>query len=380
MTGSETLLVRGTCACGQRYRIRNAAMGLTVRCPKCGRAITITDADLRAAWAQARLQPVQPENVEAREAIPLDYGELRVAPRGSKPGLTGDEAYDHQEALMMRAMRGWSTLAGTDDDEVAINARPPLSERLAAPVKTRRYPSDVLASLYFAGNARSALIVLCSAVVVCAFLVLLLLPNTVVTPARDTARFVGAIALTLALAYLLHFWNAVLILTAEGREDAPWINGGAFLHDWLRPAVRILLVTACCLAPEGLARALTPDASAWRLPALIAAVAAGAAVWPMAILATTVKESLRYLRPDLVIRSIVCVGRGYWLAALVALMVDLAWRGAVAGVAGLPRLNLVFVILAPFGIVLAGVYFGYVLFRTVGLLYRHFHRTLPWRV
>ena len=380
MTAPDALLVRGTCACGQRYRIRNASIGVSVLCPTCRRAITIADADLRAAWADARLRPIQEVDPSPLEAIPLDYGELRIAARGSKPGLTGDEAYDHQEALMMRAMRGWSSLVGSDDNEVALDGRAPLSERLAAPQRTRKFAADVLASLYFAGNARNAIIVLCSAIAACGFLALLLLPTTVVPAAQNVAHIIGGVSLGMILAYKLQFWNALLILTAEGREDVPWLGGWSFVHEWLRPTFRVIIVTAVCLSPEWAIDNFAPIDAPWRRVALGAAIVLGAWLWPMAMMSTTVGESLSYLRPDRLLRSIIAVGGSYWLAALIALIVNLAWHGAVIGVSELPRLTMVFVFLAPFGIVLASLYFGYVLFRTVGLLYRHFYRRMPWRI
>jgi hypothetical protein len=99
----QAILVRGRCACGRRYRIRNAQAGITVMCPNCRRAIPITESDLRAAAADARLIPLQVEEVEPLEAIPLDCGELTLAPEGSRPGLTGERLHSHDEAMLAAA-------------------------------------------------------------------------------------------------------------------------------------------------------------------------------------------------------------------------------------------------------------------------------------
>jgi hypothetical protein len=80
-------------------------------CPNCRRPIPITESDLRAAAADARLIPVQPEGVEPLEAIPLDCGELMLAPEGSRPGLTGEKLFSHEEAVLAAAQgtRAFST-------------------------------------------------------------------------------------------------------------------------------------------------------------------------------------------------------------------------------------------------------------------------------
>jgi len=99
----QLILVRGQCACGKRYRIRNARPGITVMCPNCRRPIPITESDLRVAAADARLIPLQAEDIEPLEAIPLDCGELMLAPEGSRPGLTGERMHSHEEAMLAEA-------------------------------------------------------------------------------------------------------------------------------------------------------------------------------------------------------------------------------------------------------------------------------------
>jgi hypothetical protein len=108
----QVILVRGRCACGRRYRIRNAQAGITVMCPACRRPIPITESDLRAAASDARLIPLQTETVEPLEAIPLDCGELMLAPEGSRPGLTGERMHSHEEAMLAEA-QGARTFSST---------------------------------------------------------------------------------------------------------------------------------------------------------------------------------------------------------------------------------------------------------------------------
>ena len=111
MEQPRLILVRGQCACGKRYRIRNARPGITVMCPNCRRPIPITESDLRAAAADAQLIPLQAETVEPLEVIPLDCGELTLAPEGSRPGLTGERLHSHEEAMLAEAQgtRAFST-------------------------------------------------------------------------------------------------------------------------------------------------------------------------------------------------------------------------------------------------------------------------------
>jgi hypothetical protein len=101
---SEQPIIRGTCACGQRYRIRNAQPGVIVACPSCARGIYVLEADLRAAAADDRLMPLQIETDEAPEAVLLDVGDIRVADAGSRPGLTGTVAYRHDDERLMSAL------------------------------------------------------------------------------------------------------------------------------------------------------------------------------------------------------------------------------------------------------------------------------------
>ena len=106
MEQPQPILVRGRCSCGKRYRIRNARAGITVMCPNCRRPIPITESDLRAAGADARLIPVQTEAVVPLEAIPIDCGALVLAPEGSRPGPTGHKMHSHEEAALAAASAG----------------------------------------------------------------------------------------------------------------------------------------------------------------------------------------------------------------------------------------------------------------------------------
>ena len=113
MEQQEPVFVRGKCVCGRRYRIRNATPDAVVHCPRCKREIRISAEDVETASIAAGTIPIHVDHVEPKAALPIHQGELRLAPDGSRPGLTGKTIYDHEEAMVANAVRGWSSLSSS---------------------------------------------------------------------------------------------------------------------------------------------------------------------------------------------------------------------------------------------------------------------------
>jgi hypothetical protein len=363
----QTFLVRGRCACGKRYRIRNARAGITVTCPNCGRPITISGADLSAAQAEAQLIPVQSDSAELLEAIPVDYGELRLAREGSRPGLTGGKAFEHEAAQFAAAIRGSSLL-----DEDYVERRPAAAEvgaRIAVepePVH-RGFVHDLLASFYFAGVPRNALnIVLiaaaCSLMVVVQYaFVLFPLLLLFMVPIYG-----------IILLYTIQFYWAVLRHTAAGEDEIPFAQTDwSFWHDGFKPLVWMVVISLLCSAPFVLLRWFGRPPLADNPALLWLLLGAGWFFWPVAVMSVALGNTILFVRPDWLIRCVVGIGPIYLVA----------WVTTIVAVSGW------YVFLRYWGIWIwipvagfaVNLYFGYVVFRTLGLLFRHFRARFPWK-
>jgi hypothetical protein len=363
----QPILVRGRCACGRRYRIRHARVGITVTCPNCGRPIPITDADMRAAYLDARLIPIQADAAEPLEAIPLDFGELTLAPEGSRLGVTGHRALDHEEAMLASARRGGLALGHTFDD-VSPPAAPSGAQVIIELEPGRRaFVYDLLASLYFAGIQRNAFNILvmaaaCSLMVALQYLFLLMpLLLLFMLPAYG-----------LVVVYLVQFYWSVLRLTAAGEDEIPWIQSDWSLwQDGFQPLIWIALISGFCSLPAWLM-------NAYGLPSLAAGSAlwwvvlgAGWFFWPVAVMSVALGRTLLFLRPDWLIRCIIGIGSVY-LVAWAAVML------AIAGWYAFLRYWGIWIWIPVVGFAV-NLYFGYVVFRTLGLLFRHFRARFPWK-
>ena len=96
----------------------------------------------------------------------------------------------------------------------------------------------------------------------------------------------------------------------------------------------------------------------------------------MVLISAGLGDSFAVLRPDRVLRCILRVGSSYvlaWVAIAVAVAVPVAARALL----DVPNSFLVQVLwlLADWVLVM---YAGFVAFRTLGLVYRHFRPAFPW--
>jgi hypothetical protein len=371
-------VVRGRCACGKRFRIHHAQPGLIVTCPNCGRPITVTEADLRVAAEGDRLLPLQPEQAAPLEAILLDDAELRPAATGGRPGLTGKAAAGHDEALLAEALHG-AARAG-----ISGGVRPSTAfrEEVAAPeagAARRPFLSDLLASFCFAGHRRSAL-TFGSIVLACAIPWLAMQLLASVLPFPLLPLLLSALATVYVVVFVAQFLWSTLTLTARGDDEIPLIAPDWDVwEDAVRPLLWLGVITALCAAPGG---------AIWWLPTLGdstntlligAGLVVGSLFWPIAVVSVAIGQSLWFLRPDWLVRCVFGIGPAYLAPWFLILAVGGALVAVFVGPPWLMRAPLVARYAYDVGAATATFYFGYVLFRTLGLLYRHFGQRFPWR-
>ncbi|HOO16108.1 MAG: hypothetical protein KBH81_11945 [Phycisphaerae bacterium] len=365
--------VRGRCGCGRRYRILHAKPDQVVTCPNCGRGIIVTRADLKAAGAGEMLIPLQPEQVEVREALLVDEVELRPAPAGSGPGLTGRQVHTHEVALLAEALEPSRQIV---HGAGAYSPGAPRSQPAAgAPVRPAAFLLDMLASFWFAGRPRNALVLAITALV---FTVPLLILG------RPVIGYV-VFLLTALLEFLLFlhalqfFWH-VMTETAMGEDDLPVVpRGWDWIEDALKPLGWLLLITLLCSVPAIAAGWYAPPGQ-YREPLIWAAVLLGTFVWPIALLSVALANGRVLLRPDLLVRSVWGIGPAYiaaWFLVLALVAAIVIFVGVGPAAMGWPAVVATVYPIATGAMVF---YLAYVLFRTLGLLFRHFGGRLPWRV
>jgi hypothetical protein len=356
MCGPTEIVVRGKCACGRRYRVRNAREGAVVTCPACGRTITITRADLRCAEAGAQLIPLQPEQTELREAVPLDDAVLWPAPPGSRPGLTGRRVFDHDEALLHAAMHPELSEPG----EAAPACKP------AGPALFSSFLYDLLSGLALCASVLNAMAVLAMAgMLILSSLVFAYIP------------FFGLISQGVLAAYLIAFFWHVMLVTADGQDELPLVwSDFSWWDDALRPLLYMVLLSVLILPAWIVLGGEGPFYRPW----LWWLVLPCSFIWPMAVLSVAVGRSLAFLRPDWLLLSIWRCRAPYvlvWLVFCAQFAQDYAVGAVTQRVSGVPLAERWIV---PAVAQVLQVYMGFVLFRGIGLLYRYFGSRFPWGV
>ncbi|MBW7904256.1 MAG: hypothetical protein LC135_13025 [Phycisphaerae bacterium] len=358
MESPKDIVIRGTCACGRRFRIRNAVAGAAVTCPECGRPIIIHDADLRLAAAGERVVPRQPEDDGPREGRPVDVVDLRLARQGSRPGLSGGATHQQDDALLAGALSGRPAAALPARDGPQATAA-----RRAA----RGFLGDMIASFYFAGSRGNALNVLATATACSLCTLLLYLPLPL-----GPVRVVAIIPLILLGLYVIQFYWSVLRETANGEDEIPW-----FAADWDlwedagKPFFWVAAITTLCVLPAQLTALLAPASLPYREAVIWGALLAGTLLWPVGVMSVAIGNTILFARPDWLVRCMLGIGPVYIVAWALVMAVIAGWW-ALLQFAGQ-------MLLAPMLGVFANLYLGYVLFRMLGLIYYHFRTRFPWR-
>ncbi|MGE0481288.1 MAG: hypothetical protein AB7Q17_12530 [Phycisphaerae bacterium] len=354
-------VVRGHCACGKRYRIRNPLPGAAVKCPGCGRVITIDRADLVAALSGGAAVPLAVESQEAKEAILIDQGAVRPAARGSRPGLAEGVAYSHEDALLASALAG----RPMDRPVAAIGNEAEFDE--VAPGK-RSFVYDALISFALALRPRNAIaLVARAALFALALTIVLLIP---------WVFFVIPLCLMLVLlAFVLAYCWQVLKTTAFGVDELPrTIIETDFYNDVLWPAFWLLLVSGICSIPTIAARALSNELDAASRGVLMqVATYLGWILWPATVLMAANRSAVDVLmRPDRIVRVAMRLGLPYLL--VLAMLAATGWVMKLA-VSNSPSPSAASIAEVYAYLVFttgAAFYTGYVTSRLIGLLYRHY--------
>ena len=105
--------------------------------------------------------------------------------------------------------------------------------------------------------------------------------------------------------------------------------------------------------------------------------------WPVAVMSYAMGRSFAYLRPDWLVRCVYGIGPVYLIAWVLVMGTIAAWYGFYIGIGLLDNLplwgkGLLAIVVSPLA-ACVNLYFGYVLFRMIGLLFRHYRTRFPWK-
>lgn len=335
-------------------------------CPHCRRPIPITESDLRAAAADARLIPLQTETPELLEVVPIDCGELTLAPEGSRPGLTGEQLLSHEEALLASARRGQLAFSETFE-----GLRPTVAGEARVLIEFepggRAFVHDLLASLYCAGvpgNALNILVIAIACSLMSVFQYLLFFSSIFII---FLIPIYGIILL-----YAIQFYWSVLKSTAAGEDVIPWAQTDwSFWYDGFKPLAWMTIISFLCTLPRLALSWLGPPALAADPAAGWIALAAGWFFWPVAVMSVALGNTILFVRPDWLIRCVIGIGPVYLVAWVTVMLTVVGWTFFL-------QYWHVWILIPVVGFVV-NFYFGYVVFRTLGLLFRHFRARFPWK-
>lgn len=370
-------VVRVRCACGQRVRVKNARAGAIVQCPRCARSIQLTDADLRAALLGVALQPMQADIAHAPDAIPLGDERLRLARTGSRPGATGEVVETEEE--LVRDLLNPSAFSARRRATAERGATPDSYAGLPRSEVLQRFVTEVGASFVLGGRLRNLWTLAATVGGV-------LVPLAVMTGlmyvtqgwyvASRAGLAVGLVMLALSVTGILQFWWTTLTQTASGEDDIPiFVPEWDFLSDAVRPAVTLVISALVAFGPAAWMWAAYRTAVP-QFHATIALLVLGSTLWPLVLLSLGACGSLVLLLPDRLVATL----RGLGAAYLVAWGVEVVSVAVVIGCAMLES-RLATTSLSQLALdvtwLLITMYVGYVLFRTIGLLYRCFAHRLP---
>ncbi len=373
---SRDIVVR--CMCGKRYRVRNAQLGARTECSECGSIVEVTAADLETGYSADGLINLHQDQIEAKEAIPVGDNTVRLADKGSRPGVSHKTVLIHEEAAIAAAMAGRAIdgLGGLTSGAVASD----VYDDEGAP--RRGFVIAMLSSFWFAGRGKNAMYVVFTAAPLALTQILWAIIPFPFSLIALFFFFVMMIA-------LVQFYWSVLIHATRGEDEIPWFETDWDLwDDVVRPVWWIGWISVCCSIPSFVVGRMMPPGPAAELAGW-AALAAGWFFWPVAVMSYALGRSFMFLRPDLLIRCILGIGPAYvivWALVMTTLIgwwaayYGQAWLAIQMGAAGAPTavLWVVSVVMAVTNAFLTA-YFGYVLFRMIGLQFRYYRDRFPWK-
>lgn len=368
--------IRGRCACGRRYRVRNARAGIAVTCPNCNRQIQIHHEDIVAASAHTRLVPVQSDD-QPRDAKLVDFGELKLARKGSRIGLTGKRVLQNEEHTLFAAMRGMP-----EAPEAAYYAAPNWFIRLSQLVEDKpaspKHPIlDFPFGFILGAEPRNFITLFALAAIIW----LSIIQFIIVGFGPIGPRIGGAIAfvwtfvrwgvLLLPLVILSQYTFHVIRRTAFGYDRVSlFATSWDWFRDWIKPLFWIGLMATLLFGALSIVSTYAGPGH----PALGGVLALAALVGPVALMSIALADSVQMLRPDWLFISVYRLGPTY---AAVWFITALGLGGVCALWAYAGDWTHGFTIFANSVIT---AYALYVVCRSLGLLYRHHHDRLPWQI
>ncbi len=362
MADTAETIVRGRCRCGQRYRIRHARAGRVVHCPKCGRPIIIREEDITAAGSGLPLAPDQPESPPL-EAVPLDGGDLKLAPSDALPGLSGKRVFP-------------------TDDVAAASAGLKLSLPDPTPARGGVWGSpgtgggmfvDLCRGLALGGRPRN-LIPFAWTTLACTVAL------WVLTAAPFLMMFaLGWLVFLATVAYAVRFLWGVLVLAANGEDDLSGLSDDwSWVHDAILPTIWLIIFSLVALVPSWIVRWYVPDSLTVKPMLVLCALVLGVFFWPAMIMAAGMGRPGYAVRPDILVRTVIAIGPAYLLAWAMVVAGFVIWLGMIwvvgwlATHAALPGFLLL--MMGTF----AEIYSGYVVFHSLGVIYYHRSHRMPW--
>lgn len=378
--------IRDVCVCGRRYRIRNAYPGFVFTCPDCGRVTTITQADIDLAAPEDNLAGVMPterpaETEPPRDAILVDGFGLRLAPQGSKVGDAGKVLYETEEAKVAGAL-GLSRPGPAPYVAPAQGVGPAQAE--VGRARRRSFLEDVGRSFVLCGSSDNVI----KLSVAVAGTLLAMLCTWALTAMTQAILAVGAfivpfamlfviIAWALVHMYIIHVMWLTLTVTVDGEDELPLAMPIQSIWDEVfMPAFRLLAAVAVCLLPAILVWWFLSGTAARDVLQPLTLLF-GAFLFPVALMGLGIGQSIFFLRPDWLVRCIIAIGPIYIVPWAIVMLMLLLSHLLVLGLGAFPQALFINEVLIPVVLVFLQMYLGYVLFRTVGLMYRHFRDRLP---
>lgn len=365
--GHEVLI---RCVCGKRYRVRNAKAGGHTTCPECGSLVQVTEADLETEFSADGLIRLHEETGEARDAVLVSKDEVTMAGKGSRPGVTGRVKFTSEDALLTEATSGRSTAAATNTS-AAVDAD-------IAEQKQRTFVADLLASFWLAGDKKNAFHLCATAA---SFAVVMMMAQLIPWP----FNLIMFIPFLIVIAYTIRYYWLVLKTTTKGEDAIPWYETDWNVYDdVLWPLFWVLWISGVCSLPALCLRwYLGIEATS---PLFLSVMALGWFFWPVAVMSISMGNTLLFLRPDWLVRCIAAIGPSYLIAWLLIMGVLAGWNmmftisAVVSGLAILhPVVGVLLWLTMPAAIAILNVYFGYVLFRMLGLLFVYHRAGFPWK-
>ena len=323
------------CKCGARYTMPKGSAGKQAKCKKCGAVFVVPDDD------------------ETYDLSPKDKAELEAEVRK----VQTPPVVHVSETVNDRTGDG---VAGEIVDATAD-------------VLGGRFWSDVFWSFLFIsdpGNLASFIVVWAASI----FVVML-----------SFAGCFGLIGAFFMAAYLAAFYLNTIVDTAGGEDQLPTVGvSNGIYDDWVMPFVQFIGTSALLMVPAMTMFYLNVFRG-YSIPPFViwTAVALGAFLWPISILAVSMGGLTALARIDVLIGSVLRTIVPYlavWvlLLAVVALgsVVYMFLHGTLPGSLAkfAPKSKVAATVLV------AGVvgYVTIVVMRIIGLYYRHFKRYFIW--